>query len=116
MFDERMFSQTYDLYRPAVSSDSAHEQTVERPSTPTQTGLPCLFFPRTAQPFRTTPAGIEFDHDAVMLVPMSASLRPEDRGQQPDYVRYGDDFYVVREVHDAGARGIYKVVLLSRSR
>ncbi len=116
MFDDRAFTDTYDLYRPTVETDSAYEQTVTRPDTATSTDNPCLFFPQGRPTFGVGAQGIDIEFDAVMLFPASDTLKPADRDDQPDYVKVNDTFYAVRSVWNAGNRGLYNVALLRESR
>jgi len=115
MPDDRMFTGTYDLYRPTVSTSTSGDQSIALPETATATGERCLFFPSPAA-FSQGAIGLDIDFDAVMLVPSANSIRPSDRNEQPDHVKIGSEEYVVKIVWDASGQGQFKRVLLERIR
>ena len=115
MFDSRWFTDTYDLYRPTITTADTGAQTFTEPDTATESDQPCRLFPgRNLVAFGAT--GPDVDYDAVLLVPAGADLRPEQKGQQPDHVEIDSRRYVVQAVWDAGGQGLYKKVLLSERR
>jgi len=115
MPDDRMFTGTYDLYRPTVSTSASGDQSVALPNTPTAARERCLFFPSPAA-FSQGPVGVDIDFDAVMLVPSANNIRPSDKDEQPDHVRIGCEEFVVKIVWNASGRGQFKRVLLERVR
>jgi len=111
MFDDRRFSDTYDLYRPTTSVDSGGVETIADPGTATSTDNPCLYVPRPGR-MGASARGPDIDYDATMLVPGDADLCPEQRGQQPDVVLIDSRYYVVLAVWDAAGAGQYQRVPL----
>jgi len=115
MPDDRMFTGTYDLYRPTVSTSTSGDQSIALPESATYSDQKCLFFPSPAA-FSQGAVGVDIDFDASMLVPFANDIRPSDRNEQPDHAKIGGEEYVVKIVWDASGQGQFKRVLLERIR
>lgn len=115
MFNDKMFDDSYDLYRPTRKISHSRVQTYELPSTATSSDQPCLFFPRPGR-FSMSDRGPEIEYDARILVPHAHTLYPENTSDNPDIVLVGGQYYVVLIVWDAAGQGHYKVVLLRQRR
>lgn len=111
MFDSRFFADTYDLYRPTVTTAATGEQSISEPATPTASAQPCHYVPHPSA-WRPMPAGLDLEYDAVMFVPAAYVLRPAQRGQQPDVVEISGRRYVVMACWNAGGAGLYNRVPL----
>ena len=94
MFDDRMFTDTYDLYRPTLSASASGVQKTSDPDTATASDQRCKFFP-TPGSWVGNESGIRHEFDAILLIPNSQSLRPEKLGEQPDHVEIDSRRYVV---------------------
>ena len=116
MFDDRWFSDTYDLYRPTVATTTGGVQSVTVLGAATAEDQPCRLFPGPPTEARRGDTGLGVDIDAVLLVPAAADIRPDAPGQQPDQVVIGAATYVVLRVHDPAALSYYKRVWLAQLR
>ena len=115
MFDSRFFSNTYDLYRPTITTADTGAQTVTEPSSATSSSNPCHYVPKPGV-WRMGEAGPDLEYDARILIPADQTLRPEKRGQQPDHVLIDSRSFVVMICWDAANQGLYKHVLLKERR
>ena len=111
MFDDRLFSETYDLYRPTLAVSASGTQTIETPGAATASGQRCHFVPRPGR-FTNDARGIMIDYDAKMLIPYSQSLRPSAKAEQPDHVVIGSQTFVVLMCWASSGREYCKTVLL----
>ena len=111
MFDDRFYSETYDLYRPTLSVSASRVQTIVTPGTATESGQKCHFVPKPGR-FTVEAQGLAIDYDARMLIPNSQSLRPSAKGEQPDHVVIGSQTFVVLMCWQASGQSYCKVVLL----
>lgn len=111
MFDDRFFSDTYDLYRPTITTADSGAQTVVEPGTATSTGNRCKYFPAPGS-WSMGAAGPDLEYDAIVLMPYAQTLKPEKLGEQPDHVKISSRMFVVMICFDAGGQGLYKQVLL----
>jgi len=112
--DARFFSDSYDLYRPTVTTGDSGEQTVADPDAATASDQPCRYFPTPGQ---VTPGetGLTLEYDAVILYPSAQTLRPEKFGQQPDHVEIdGRKFAVLIAWALAGQSYANKALLKER--
>lgn len=111
MLPNAFFSNSYDLYRTVVSKAS-YEQQTSLPDSPTSYDNPCRFFPN---PSAATVAqmGLDIDIDAVMYVPSDADLKPDESGENADWVDVGGNKFFVSFVKDPGSLGLYKKVMLN---
>jgi len=116
MYDSRMFSDSYDLYRPTITTSDTGEQTVTEPGTATSAGLRCLFRPKGAQVTGITEIGMDGDYDALLLVPATQTIYPDGKNTQPDHVKVGERYFVVQKVWNAANQGLFKIVLLTERR
>lgn len=115
MFDERFFTDTYDLYRPTVTTADSGAQSIVEPDLATARGRKCRYLPAPGG-WRMGQGGPDVDYDAAMLIPASDSLRPEQKGDQPDYVEIDGRRFVVMVCWDAANLGLYRNVLLKERR
>ena len=111
-FDSRWYTDSYDLYRPTLATSDSGVQTITEPGTPTSADQPCRFFDGKPPAFVARDIGVEQDFDAVLLIPASQTLRPEAKGNQPDYVEADSRRFAVMACWDVAGRGMYKVALL----
>lgn len=112
MFDARFYSDTYDLYRPTITTGASGNQTWAEPESATSEGNACKFFDGALPGFMVDNLGIDQDYDATMLIPATQTLLPAKRGDQPDHVHTDSRKWVVLAVYDAAGQNLYKLVLL----
>ncbi|HUU34525.1 MAG TPA: hypothetical protein VMW48_10700, partial [Vicinamibacterales bacterium] len=116
MYDARYYSDTFDLYRPTVSTSASHRQQVTEPVTATSTGNRCRYVgtPGTwrmgAVHFGET--GPDLAYDAKLLCPAGTDLLPIKRGDQPDVVEIDSRRFVVTLYFEPHAADMYGVALL----
>ena len=115
MYDARYFSDTFDLYRPTVSTSDSHRQQVTEPGTATSTGNRCRYVP-TPGTWRMGETGPDLAYDAKLLCPAGTDLQPHKRGDQPDTVEVDGRRYVVTIYFEPHAADLYGVALLDEQR
>ena len=116
MFDERAYTDRYDLYRPTVATSASHTQTLTLPGSVTESSKPCLLFPKSSAGKWVSNIGADVDFDAVLLYPYSQTLKPAQSGQQPDYVVISSRTYLVVMAWPAAGRTYYNRALLKERR
>ena len=109
--DIRKFTDSYDLYRPTLSTTWDGRQQLAEPDAATASAQPCLFFPKPGQ-MQMGETGPMLDYDAYMLVPPDADLEPDAQGSQPDHVTIGGQTFTVLVVWDVAGRGGFQKALM----
>lgn len=115
MFDSRFYQDSYDLYRPTISTTAGGRQSVDAPGTATAANQSCHYSPK---PGRTNfgERGVELVYDAAIHIPNGRDLRPTKVGEQPDYVKVGARWFTVLICWDAAGRGLHQTALLEERR